>query len=340
MGRTRAYLTQPASLEVHLRTCRALDAYTQRAGGSRWSLRGLVDSPVAPRDVADMLAFDTAIEVSQAPAVVDGRLLTCLWIARNSPDRLPARHIRDEVFHEIQRVRAYQRELESLFHEQASAMLDRARDHGLSLVCNDPFGDWGFGAVDVEMFVRLLTHFFFVDPATAHRMAHGHGYSTGGNYVFGMNGPDGRMMCVFVMAVWPWGLEPTYTIIDRTQLEPIVDLSVASVLMLLANALVVDRHGPDTLVIGEANSLNARPCIQAGFEPLPPVFYDGDHPVHTNVVWADNPLGDFGAPYGSLTRIPGYSEVPYTNYAVGVLAPHKAEPYRDTALEFLTARRG
>ncbi|WP_328687652.1 hypothetical protein OHA74_55160 [Streptomyces phaeochromogenes] len=339
MGRARAYLTQPVSLDAHLRTCRALDAYTQRAGGSRWSLRGLVDSPVSPRDVADLLAFDTVIEVSQAPTVVDGRTLACLWTARNSPDRLPARHIRDDVFREIQHVRAYQRELDPVFHERALAMLGRARDHGLSLVCNDPFGDWGFGAVDVEMFVRLLTHFFYVDAETAHRMAHGHGYSTGGNYVFGMNGPDGQLMCVFVMAVWPWGLEPTYTIIDRTQLGPVVDLKVASVLMLLANALVVDRHGRDTLVIGEANSLNARPCIQAGFEPLRQVFDDGPHPVHTNVVWADNPLGDFSAPYGSATRIPGYREVPYTNYGVGVLAPRKVEPFHDTALEFLAAAR-
>lgn len=106
--------------------------------------------------------------------------------------------------------------------------------------------------------------------------------------------------------------------------------------MLLANALIVDRHGPGTLVIGEANSLNARPCLQAGFEPLEPVFFDEDaHPVHTNVVWADNPLGDFGVPYGSAPRVPGYREAPYVNYAVGVLAPHKAEPYRDAALEFL-----
>ncbi|MFI7124458.1 hypothetical protein ACIBQ1_02120 [Nonomuraea sp. NPDC050153] len=340
MGRARAYLTRPVPLDAYLGTCRALDTYARRAGGSRWSLRGVVDGPVSPRDVADRLAHDTVIEVSQAPTVVDGRRLTCLWVARNFPDRVPARHTRDEVFREIQKVRAAQRELDPVFHPRTGTMLDRARDHGLSLVCNDPFGDWGFGGVDVELFVRLLTHFFYVDPEAAQRMAHGHGYSTGGNYAFGMNGPDGRLMCVFVMAVWPWGLEPTYTIIDRTQLRPILELSVASVLMLLANALVVDRHGRDTLVIGEANSLNARPCIQAGFEPLEPVFDDGDHPVHTNVVWADNPLGDFGVPYGSVTRVPGYREVPYTNYGVGVLAPRKVERYRDAALEFLAGARG
>ncbi|MEJ3749980.1 hypothetical protein WEI85_42800 [Actinomycetes bacterium KLBMP 9797] len=336
-GRTRSYLTRSVSLDAYLRTCRALEAYTRRAGGSRWSLRGLVDDPVAPRRVADLLAFDTAIEVSHAPAVVGGRRRTCLWVARNFPDRLPAPDLRAEVFQEIEEVRAYQRELDPVFHERARAMLRRAADHGLRLVCNDPFGDWGFGAVDVEMFVRLVRHFFYVDADTAHAMAHGHGYAPGGNYVFGMNGPDGRLMCVFVMALWPWGLEPTYTIIDRKQLAPIVDLSVASVLMLLANALVVDRHGADTLVIGEANSLNARACVHAGFAPLPPVFADGDHPVHTNVVWADNPLGDFSAPYGSATRVPDYREVRYTNYAIGVLAPDKVAPYRDAALDFLAA---
>jgi hypothetical protein len=335
MGRARSYLTEPVTVESYLRTCAELDEYTRRAGGSRWSLRGLVDSALPAREVADRLAFDTAIEVSQAPAVVDGRGLTCLWVARNAPDRLPPRDIRDEVFRQIQQARGYQRELEPVFHQRAHARLERARQHGLRLVCNDPFGDWGFGGVDVAMFVRLLTHFFYVDAETARDMAHGHGYSTGGNYVFGMNGPDGRLMCVFVMAVWPWGLEPTYTIIDRKQLQPIVDLSVASVLMLLANALIVDRHGPDALVIGEANALNARPCVQAGFEPLPPVFDDGHHPVHTNVVWADNPLGDFGAPYGSATRVPGYREVPYTNYGIGVLAARKASRYRDAALDFL-----
>jgi hypothetical protein len=340
MGRTRAYLSQPVSLEAYLETCRALAAYTRRAGGSRWSVRGLVNGPVSPREVADRLASGTAIEVSLAPAVVDGQPLTCLWVARNDPDRLPARQVRDDVFAQIQKVRAQQRAMDPTFHQQARTMLDRAREHGLSLVCNDPFGDWGFGGVDVEMFVRLLTHFFYVEPEAARRMAHGEGYSTGGNYVFGMNGPDGRLMCVFVMAVWPWGLEPTFTIIDRTQLKPIIDLSVASVLMLLANALIVDRHGRDTLVIGEANALNARPCIQAGFEPLQPVFDDGEHPVHTNVVWADNPLGDFGAPYGSVTRIPSHREVPYINYGVGVLAPHKVEPFHAAALEFLTGCQG
>jgi hypothetical protein len=336
MGRTRSYVTRPVSPETYLRTCQALETYTRRAGGSRWSIRGLVDGRVSPRDLADRLAFDTAIEVSQAPTVVDGRHLTCLWVARNLPDRLPPRDVRDEVLGQIQDARAHQRELDPVFHEQTGAMLSRAEEHGLRLVCNDPFGDWGFGAIDVELFVRLLTHFFYVDSATARTMAYGNGYSTGGHYVFGMNGPDGRMMCVFVMAVWPWGLEPTYTIIDRKQLGPILDLSVASVLMLLANALVVDRHGSDALVMGEANALNARACVRAGFEPLAPVFDDGDHPVHTNVVWADNPLGDFNARYGSATRVPHYSEVPYTNYGVGVLAPHKVAPYRDAALRLMS----
>ncbi|MGX7671550.1 hypothetical protein [Plantactinospora sp. DSM 117369] len=340
MGRVRAYLTRPVPVGAYLRTCRALEAHTHGVGGSRWSLRGLVDDgPVSARNVADVLALDTAIEVSQAPAVVDGRPRTCLWVARNLPDRLPARHVRDDVFRQIQEVRAYQRGLDGVFHEQATAMLDRARQHGLSLVCHDPFGDWGSGGIDVEKFVRLVTHFFYLDPETARGMARGRGYSPGGNYLFGMNGPDGRLMCVFVMAAWPWGFEPTYTIIDRRQLGPILDLSVASVLMLLANALVVDRHGRDVLVIGEANSLNARPCVQAGFEPMPPVFDDGEHPVHTNVVWADNPLGDFTVPYGSVTRIPDYREVPYTNYGVGVLAPGKVEPHRDRAREFLAAGR-
>jgi hypothetical protein len=336
MGRTRSYLTRPVSPETYLRTCGVLEAYTRGAGGSRWSLRGLVEGAVSPRDAADVLAFDTAIEVSQAPTVVDGRRLTCLWVARNLPDRLPPRHVRDDVLRQIQDARAHQRELDPTFHEQARAMLSRAGEHGLRLVCNDPIGDWGFGAIDVELFVRLLTHFFYVDGATARAMAQGHGYAPGGHYVFGMNNPDGRLMCVFVMAVWPWGLEPTYTIIDRRQLAPILDLSVASVLMLLANALVVDRHGPDALVMGEANALNARACVRAGFEPLAPVFDDGAHPVHTNVVWADNPLGDFTARYGSATRVPHYSEVPYTHYGVGVLAPHKVAPYRDDALRFLS----
>jgi hypothetical protein len=335
MGRARSYLTDPVPVATFLRECAALDEYTRLAGGSRWSLRGLVDGPVPAHEVADRLALDTAVEVSQAPTVVGGQRLTCLWVARNAPDRLPPPETRDEVFRQIQHARMYQREVDPVFHQRARARLDRARAHGLRLVCNDPFGDWGFGGVDVDMFVRLLTHFFYVDARTARDMAHGTGYATGGNYVFGMNGPDGRLMCVFVMALWPWGLEPTYTIIDRKQLQPIVDLSVASVLMLLANALIVDRHGRESLVIGEANALNARPCVQAGFEPLPPVFDDGPHPVHTNVVWADNPLGDFTAPYGSATRVPDYREVPYTNYGIGVLAPRKVEPYRDEARDFL-----
>lgn len=112
MGRVRSYLTEPVTVRSYLRTCAELDEYTRRAGGSRWSLRGLVDSAIPAREVADRLAFDTAIEVSQAPAVVDGRGLTCLWVARNAPDRLPPREIRDEVFHQIQRARVYQRELE------------------------------------------------------------------------------------------------------------------------------------------------------------------------------------------------------------------------------------
>lgn len=332
VGRTRLYFTGTTGLPEFLDGCRLLDEQVRDGSASRWSVRALVPGPVSVAELGGALHGDVPIEVNLLPVRARGESATYVWVSRNSPDRSPGPDARRVFTTAVDRCLEFERNLAPRFAADIRAALERAGDAGLSIVCNDPEGRWGEDRVDGPTFTRLIGEAFYVDEATATAMLRGRGYSHLGHYLFALCDRSGELMAVFVLARWPWGFEATFTIMNAAYPgRPVVGVGPARLLMFAASALVLGRHGADTLLYGEANTANCRPCVQAGYRIHPPRLGVADPLVHENVVWADNPIGGTGA--GGTP--PHHGEVPYADYVLMSLDPARVLPHADRAASLL-----
>jgi hypothetical protein len=109
--------------------------------------------------------------------------------------------------------------------------------------------------------------------------------------------------------------------------------------MLLACALVLDRHGPETLLYGESNINNINACIGPGSGVLPPRTFsiDNGNAVHENIFWAENPIGSSQGidAWQETPRPPSHVETEYANYALMTVRNELVLPYRQQAYDLL-----
>lgn len=334
IGRVRIYFTRRISFPEYLDSCRMLEREITAGPASRWSVRGLVADAPSDAELRERLGADGPIEVNRLPVRIAGRDQEYLWVSRNSADRLPDADARQRFAARIAACERFQDQVTADFAQHTRQLLDRARAAGLRLVCNDPFEEWGTDQIDADTFTRLIGELFYVGPESARKMTQGRGYSTSWHYVFGLRDRDGELLAVFVLAKWPWGFEATYTMMNRAYAGSAVGAGGANLLMLLSSALLLSRHGPDTLVYGEANAANCRPCVQAGYRIVPLDLGGTDPLVHRNVVWADNPIGASGA----SPEAPHHSVAEYISYVLMRLDTRAVEPFADQALDFLAVR--
>lgn len=334
IGRVRIYFDGRVPLSEYLDKCRLLEREITEGPASRWSVRGLVTDMPTDTELRERLGAGGPIEVNRLPVRIAGREQEYLWVSRNSPDRLPDADARQRFADRIAACGQFQDQVAPNFADHTRQLLDRARAAGLSLVCNDPFEEWGTDQVDADTFARLIGELFYVGPESARLMTRGRGYSTSWHYLFGLRDRAGELLAVFVLAKWPWGFEATYTMMNRAYAGDAVGAGGANLLMLLSSALLLSRHGTDTLVYGEANAANCRPCVQAGYRIVPLDLGGTDPLVHRNVVWADNPIG---APDTSA-EAPHHSIAEYISYVLMRLDTRAVAPFTDQALDFLAVR--
>lgn len=345
VGRSRMYFTGLADISDFVAKCRFLEGDLRRADGSRWTARALVSDPGTLAGLHAAIGVDGPLEVIRLPVEVDGGGATYLWVSRNIAARQPGAAARAAFLDSVDVHLGLQRSAEATFEDRAAAMLDAAAAAGLRLVCNDPFGEWGVDQLPRETFQRMVDQAFYVDRASAAELIEGRGYTFLWHYMFGLLGRDGELLCVFMLARWPWGFEATYTIQNRAHLahlgrpghlgtaSPGAGAGIANVLMFLANCLLLERHGPGQLVYGEANVANCRPCLDAGYEIVAPDIGVEHELVHQNVVWADNPIGTPNrTPYSPA---PHFSERPYASYVLMTLNDAKLKPFIGQVGDFL-----
>lgn len=330
LGRIKVVGNGAVSIDSYNAAC--LDARDRclREGGSRWAVRAVVERELGKDLCFDPLVGGGPIEVNRLELAGSGR--EYVWVAQNNEVRAPRR---DEVaaFAEaVQNLLDYQSEYDSRFQENAERLIAMGMERGLRLVCRDPLGEWGGGLVNREVFISALRQLFFFSESDAEAMANGRGYSQHGHYVFGLTNQDGTLLAMFVLAEFDWGFEGTYTMVNQT-LPRSETFGAAPLLMLLANALVLARHGNETLLYGEANLKNIKACISAGYEIVPPIF--GDQ-VHQNVVWRDNPIGRLvtaDREYGVLPE--SFKEVKYVDYSLMRARNDKVSAYISPAIGFI-----
>ncbi|MFC5200373.1 hypothetical protein [Streptomyces kaempferi] len=338
-GRSRLHFNEATSCDDFIEKCRLLDAAATGTTGTKWIVRGLVKDPMPATEIGKLLGYNTPVEVTSFPTSTEYGTGSFLWVARCASDRIPSPLHQQQTLERIRKVCEYSRTLNARFHDETDAILSKAAKAGLRIVCNDPRNEWGKNAVDADIFTRLITNLFCYSDKTAKLMLHGQGYSPLGHCLFALNNAEGTPLCFFLIAEWPWGFEATYTMIDARYSGPALRMGAARVLMILASALFVSRHGNDALIYGEANYMNMRPCVQSGYESQPPEILGGPNPVHTNIDWADSPIGSFGADSGGTNALPPrFGETKYTSYMIGRLNPEKVAPFTGRALEFLDIR--
>ncbi|MFF7581297.1 hypothetical protein ACFZBE_41355 [Streptomyces sp. NPDC008061] len=204
---------------------------------------------MAAAEIGERLGFSTLVEVTSLASPAAGEGAAYLWVSRNGAERVPDQAVQAETLQRMHRLDGYQRALAGRFQAETETLLNKAADAGLRIVCNDPRGDWGSERVDAQIFTRLISNLFYYDALTAALMLQGTGYSTHGHYLFALQAPNGAQLCYFMIAEWPWGWERTYTILDGRYAGPSMRLGAARILMVLANALFLGRHGADTLVL-------------------------------------------------------------------------------------------
>ncbi len=348
-GRIRLYYADVVELSRFIADCQALDTELRGSAASRWTARGMVAEHEPICQISEQLGKQDAapLEVVSLPVTAAGRDVDYLWISRNAPDRLPARAARASFATSMELHRQFQEQWSARFHEHTDGMLRHARGAGLEVVCNDGLGDWGVDQLPRETFRTLVGEAFYVSRPAADALLEGRGYSPLGHAMFGLLDRRGELLCILMLARWPWGFEVTYGILNRSYVAApaIADElrqvgSLGSVLMIAAVALHLARHGAGPLVYGEANVANCRPCIKAGFE-LAPLQLDPDQQVNRNVVWADNPIGAHGASATEAgPHAPHHSVADYVSYALMTLAADKLMPHIGDATALLrTGRR-
>lgn len=329
VGRVRAYGEGVVPGDLFRHTCEDMDERCLDAGGSRWAVRALVprDTFLAPEALV-LSPSGGPLEVNRIRVTVGGEPHDYLWVARNLHDRVPGADDVDRFTGSVVRLVDFQNGHFDEFGRRTEDLLATVDQRGLVVVCNDPLGEWGSHKVDPELFASVLQQLFYFRPEDAALMVEGKGYSRHGHYVFGLADQAGDVLAMFVLARFDWGFEGTYTMINPT-LDPQRTRGAARVLMLLSNALVLSRHGMDTLLYGEANIYNIKACIYAGYEVVPPRLTPR---MHENIVWRDNPIGSFGRiDAGLVAEPPGYRDVPYVDYALMRARNNLILPYADFA---------
>ncbi|MBD7979093.1 hypothetical protein H9642_18155 [Pseudomonadaceae bacterium Sa2CUA2] len=319
--------------ELFRATASSLDAQLNAGASSRWTLRALVDHS-AP-SVA-LLPADTGVH---GPLELNRLKVssTCaegadyVWLSRNDGSRTPPIESQQRFIRTVQSKRVAQERIFSEFDESARSLLDRAESRGLRVLCHDPYRQWGGAEPDAELFADLLVSYFHVPRADADEYAGGTGYGQGDHYVFAMTDETGSTLCFFVLAPFAWGFEGTFTMVDTRHPARALQ-GVARTLMLIANALVLDRHGVTTMLYGEANKANISACVSAGYGIVEPEGWSPDARLHRNVVWADNPMGDGSA---VPDRVPLHSESSYENYALMLGRNDLIAPLAPRAYEFI-----
>ncbi|MFI5689761.1 hypothetical protein [Streptomyces sp. NPDC051636] len=336
IGRSQIYFNEPQSSSDFLRDFHALGRFTVGQGGSRWWARGLVTDAVDSADLRAASVSSSPLEVTQMPARGDdGRTMTFVQIAQNSEDRMPSAEVRGSFIQQAQRHIDFEEKICGDFHHRANTLVAAAMETGVALVCNDPTGEWGMG-ITADVFRRLIKSVFFVDDDTASKMLQGKGYSPRGHYLFGIRHADGRLSHAMVYAKWPWGFEATYIMKDDAytggQLR-----HAASLLALLSSALVLGRHGGDSLCYGETNAASSKTGALAGFRICRPDVVTDAPLLHRNILWAENPLGYSAAAHDGQALPPPYNQWTYENYTPVMLDSSKVQPYRETAMDLLAA---
>lgn len=219
-GRSRLHFNEAASCDDFIDKCRLLDAAAAGTTGTKWIVRGLVKDPMSAAEIGEALAFDSPVEVTSFPTSTEFGTGSFLWVARCAPDRIPSIAHQHQTLERIRKVYEYSRSLNERFHHETDALLNKAANAGLRIVCNDPRNEWGRNAVDADVFTRLITNLFYYDEETAGRMLRGQGYSPLGHYLFSLKNAEGTPLCFFMIAEWPWGFEATYTMIDARYAGP------------------------------------------------------------------------------------------------------------------------
>lgn len=334
IGRSQIYFSEPQSSSGLLSAFHELGRFTAGKGGSRWWARGLVTDTIAGADLRAASVSSSPLELTQMPARgEDGRMMTFVQIAQNSEDRLPSAVRRDTFITQARECIDFEEKISADFHDRAEALVDAAREAGVSLVCNDPTGEWGNG-ITGEVFRRLIKSVFFVNDEAASSMLLGHGYSPMWHYLFGIRGADDQLTHAMVYAKWPWGFEATYIMKDNTHKGPQLR-HAASLLALLSSALVIGRHGGDSLCYGETNAASSKGGALAGFRICRPDIVTDGPLVHHNVLWAENPLGYSSTAQNGDAPPPPYTQWEYENYTPVMLDHSKVQPYRKDAQDFL-----
>ena len=314
VGRVRAYGEGLVDGDQFLETCARLDELCLTSGGSRWAVRALVPRHVdVTPDRLGLVAPGGPLEVNRIAVRCDGDDHDYLWVARNLHDRGPDESEVARFVAAVDRLCDYQEGYLADFGARAESLLSLVHERKLRLVCHDPQGEWGQRQVHPDVFAAALHQLFYFSHDDAARMVEGSGYSRHGHYVFGLEDDGRELLAMFVLAQFDWGFEGTYTMVNST-LSARRTAGAARLLMLLANALVLGRHGPDTVLYGEANLNNIKACISAGYTVIPPRLTVG---VHENVVWRDNPIGRLvGTDPHIVVQPPSYHQEEYVDYAL------------------------
>lgn len=335
IGRSRAYCRGSLSSNEFIEICKYLDSRLLANRCSRWSARGIVMDNIDLSSIIGMASPEAPIELNQLPVNYNGQQQQYVWISRNSPSRSVSSEIKSDFLDTLAKRLEFQQRQKQTFMRDSEEMFNVARKSGLKLVCNDPFGEWGESQIKSKEFHNLIGSFFYGNEETASQMAEGRGYSTYHHYLFGVRSSSGDLLGVFVLAKWPWGFEGTYTMVKPDRL--VAKLGVAKLMMLSANALLLSRYGDGHLIYGEANTANCRPCIQAGYDILPPRIGETGANIHENVVWADNPIGEYNAGNTDSSSIPpSHLEKPYVSYALMRLDSTRVVPFVQEAYELLS----
>lgn len=335
IGRTRAYIRSVVSIEQYLIICKKLDSEIDDENCSRWTVRGIVNNCPAAEIISEKLSTDTFVEINALPIIHDGVNQTFLWVSRNSKSRVVTGGTRKEFSDNLQKHISFQQDYALRFNSSSSELFDMAKKNEWSLVCNDPFSEWGENKISKTEFFSFLKSYFYVDEKTAELMLQGRGYSTYNHYLFGLKDKSGELLGVFVLAKWPWGFEGTYTMVKPSKK---IGRGVAKILMLASNALLVSRYGNDHLIYGEANTANCRPCIQAGYEIVPPDLKSGMPNYQRNIIWADNPIGNYKGEDDIKHDMspPNHKDSQYASYALMKLDNNKVKKFVKDSFQLLT----
>lgn len=332
VGRSKVYKSGVVSeAQAFFEFSEMLQACDQNPKVTRVSYRTL--SVPRPHEDVEYPHLDgwAQLEVNAVPLNDSDQKL--LWISKNKMVRAPSEEYMKNFGKKIYSLLDY--EYKTNFNLASQELIDSAVSKKWKLRCNDPKAEWGTNQVHGDLFPALLRHLFYFDNETAIAMLHNEGYSADGHYVFSMENEWAQTLCVFVLAEFPWGFEGTYTMVNPTMSFREVN-GAARLLMLLANSLVLSRHGEKTLLYGEANKSNIKAFLHAGYRICPPQI-DPSASVHSNIVWRDNPIGNYdrGDEYRPTPVPPSHYEKEYADYAVMRADNLQIIPYIDDALRLL-----